>query len=163
MTVLFPPARVAEFALKLGKLLTAFEVTSMSDVAKFPVMTIHEAASRLDVSVEQMLAWNMVVIHQINGLDVVPCWSVDPLIARYLPTLSQVFQGEALTYCLANIRPFGDARDGMAALRSGNWREVLEELQTLREKFDHAMAQTREVDMASYMPVAKTPAIARLH
>lgn len=135
----------------------------MPDIARFPVMTIHEAASRLDVSVEQMLAWNMVVVHDLDGQEVVPCWSVDPLIARYLPTLSQVFQGEALSYCLAKIHPFGDGRDGIAALRSGHWREVLEELQGLREKFDTVMAETLEHDMAHFMPVTAAPAPARLH
>lgn len=135
----------------------------MSDITSFPVMTIHEAASRLDVSVEQMLAWNMVVIHQINGHDVVPCWSVDPLIARYLPTLSQVFQGEALTYCVAKIHPLGDWRDGIDALREGHWREVLEKLQDLRRKFDHAMAEAAAHDMGSFMPSSVTGAVVRLH
>lgn len=106
------------------------------------VVTIAEAAARLGVSVDQMLAWNMVVIHQIDGSVMVPVWSVDPLVARYMPTLSQVFQGEALSYCLSKMHPMGDERDGLEALRDGHWRPVLQELQALRAEFDRVMLET---------------------
>lgn len=107
--------------------------------ADAPVLTLQEAAARLDVSVEQMLAWNMVIIHEIDGCERVPAWSADPRIARYLPMLSQLFQGEALTYCLSQIRPLGDGRDGLDALRDGHWHAVLERLQVLRAKLDRAL------------------------
>ncbi len=111
-------------------------------VADTAFVTLQEAARRLDLTVDQMLAWNMAVIHDIDGFDMVPTWSVDPQIARYLPTLSQVFQGEALSYCLTRIRPLDDGRDGLAALRDGEWRAVLDCLQSLRVRFDRVMGES---------------------
>jgi len=122
-------------------------------------LTLHEAAARLEVSVEQMLAWNMVVIHEVDGREVVPIWSVDPLVARYMPTLSQVFQGEALTYVLATIRPMQDDRDGLTALREGCWREVLGTLQKLRKRFDRVMRDSCPFETAAYMNAANSPLI----
>lgn len=136
----------------------------MQTAANATVLSIEDAAARLGVSVDQMLAWNMVVIHEIDGFEVVPCWSADPLIARYMPTLSQVFFGEALSYCLAKIRPLGDSRDGLAALRDGHWRQVLDALQTLRAKFDHAMRETANPPaMAGCIALRAAPAAVTLH
>lgn len=127
------------------------------------ILSVPEAAARLGVSVEQMLAWNMVVIHDIDGFDVVPSWSADPLVARYIPTLSQVFQGEALSYCLARIRPMSDSRDGLGALRDGHWREVLAALQGLRAKLDRALCETRPLEIAGFTDLHRTVEAITLH
>ncbi len=113
----------------------------MDAVGTDAVITIAQAAGKLGVSIEQMLAWNMVVVHEVDGKEVVPLWSTDPMIARYLPTLSQVFQGEALSYCLRAIRPMGDDRNGLDALREGKWQMVLDRLQALRARFELAMME----------------------
>lgn len=133
----------------------------MPYAANTPVITVHEAASMLGVSLELLRAWNMVVIHCINGYEVVPVWSADPKIARYMPTLSQVFQGEALSYSLWHIRPLNDGRNGLEALRCGHWREVLDELKALRARFDNAMDIADEVIPAR--PVTYPKARAMLH
>lgn len=135
----------------------------MANFAEGGVLTIQQAAAKLDVSVDQMLAWNMVVIHEVDGCEVVPGWSADPIIARYMPTLSQVFQGEALTYCLSKIRPLGDGRDGLEALRGGHWRQVLDKLQALRDRFDQAMLESGPPEMAGFAALRAAPAAVTLH
>ncbi len=134
----------------------------MPKVAEAAFMTIEQAATTLGVSVDQMLAWNMVVIHEVDGCDVVPRWSADPLVARYMPTLSQVFQGEALSYCLSKIRPMGDCRDGLDALRDGHWRQVLDKLQVLRDRFEDAMLEAGPVEMG-FIGLRAAPASVTLH
>jgi hypothetical protein len=105
-----------------------------------PYVTVDEAAAWLGVSVEQMLAWNMVAFVTVGNATRVPRWSTNPQIARFMPTLSEVFQGEALAYCLTNMRPFGDDRTGVEALRSGHWQRVLDILRDYRNRFDELMA-----------------------
>lgn len=122
-------------------------------------LTLHEAASRLEVGVDLMLAWNMVVILEIDGQERVPGWSVDPGIANYLPTISQFFQGEALSYVLTTMRPLDDARDGRAALRDGHWPEVLAMVQDLRERFDAVMQASSPFEPAAFLTEGGTPAI----
>lgn len=112
-------------------------------------MSVHEAASRLGVSVQHLLVWNMVVIQDVDGQEMVASWSVDRQIAKYLPTLSRVFQGEALTHVLATMRPMNDGRDGFTALREGHWREVLAAAQEVRDRFDAVMRDGKPVEMAA--------------
>ncbi|AWB50509.1 hypothetical protein HYN69_18005 (plasmid) [Gemmobacter aquarius] len=114
-------------------------------------LTLHEAASRLGVGVDLMLAWNMVVILECDGRERVPGWSVDPRIVKYLPTISQFFQGEALSYVLTTMRPLHDARDGRAALRDGHWPEVLAMVQDLRERFDAVMLRSGPLEANAFL------------
>ena len=126
-----------------------------------PFVTIDEAAAALDVSVEQMLAWNMVVVLSVDDRLQVPRWSVNPEIARYMPTVSEVFQGEALFYCLTHMRPFGDCRNGVQALRGGDWRRVVEVLRDYRLRFDEIMAFDGEDMVRATVPAhaAMVPAV----
>lgn len=94
-----------------------------------------------------MLAWRMVVVTKEQGQPRVPEWSADPAIARYLPALSRVFADDALTFCLTRPDLMGDGRDGLTALRQGDWQAVLARLRALRarlsdtlESLDHRAA-----------------------
>lgn len=110
-------------------------------------LSLDLAAERLGVSIEQMLAWRMVVVTKEQGQPRVPEWSADPAIARYLPALSRVFADDALTFCLTRPDLMGDGRDGLTALRQGDWQAVLARLRALRarlsdtlESLDHRAA-----------------------
>lgn len=103
------------------------------------LLSLDNAAERLGVSIEQMLAWRMVVVVRHDGLRRVPEWAADPAVARYLPALSSVFADEALTLCLTRPDLMGDGRDGIRALRDGDWRQVLDRLRDLRVRFEAAM------------------------
>lgn len=104
-----------------------------------PTFSLADVAARLDLDPEQMLAWNMVVVLGDHGRAEVPAWCAEPCIARVLPILAEVFRGEALDYCLTEVRCFGDGRSGVEALRDGDWRLVLDRLKSWRRQFDHQM------------------------
>lgn len=112
------------------------------DISAF--VSIEDAAAWLGVSVEQMLAWNMVAVLTVSDEYVVPRWSINPAIARYMPMLSEVFQGEALVYCLTHMRPFHDDRSGIDALRTGEWPAVLDMLRDYRRRFDQVLQEDEE-------------------
>lgn len=122
-------------------------------------LTLHEAASRLEVGVDLMLAWNMVVILEVDGRELVPGWSVDARIVKYLPTISQFFQGEALSYVLTTMRPMHDSRDGRAALRDGHWPEVPAMVQNLRERFDAVMQDSSPLETTAFLTEGGTAAV----
>lgn len=88
-----------------------------------------------------MLAWNMVVVLGDGDAPCVPRWCIDSRVARVLPILSELFQGEALDYCLTGFEPFGDGRTALDALRDGEWQGVLERLTALRRDFDEVMRE----------------------
>lgn len=123
-----------------------------------PYVSIGEAAAALDVSVEQMMAWNMVVVLAIGDRMLVPRWSVNPKIARVMPTISEYFQGEALSFCLTHMRPFGDGRSGVDALRAGEWQRVVALLRDYRQRFDEVMADDGE-SLVGAMTLTPTPAV----
>ena len=133
----------------------------MRDVG--PFVTVEEAALWLRVSVDQMLAWNMVAVMAMGEETVVPRWSIDPQIARYMPTLSEVFQGEALVYCLTHMRPFKDDRTGVDALRSGHWLRVLEMLREYRLRFDQVLAEDDDAMPGHFAGASAPLAQMRLH
>lgn len=111
----------------------------MALIEKSRLLTLDHAAQRLGVSIEQMLAWRMVVVVVEAGQQRVPEWSADPAVARYLPALSSVFADDALTFCLTRPDLLGDGRDGVRPLRDGDWRAVLDRLRHLRAKLDDTM------------------------
>lgn len=100
----------------------------------------------------------MVVILEVEGVPCVPVWSVDPRIARNLPTLSEVFRGEALACCLTHMRPFEDDRDGISALQAGHWRLVLDRLREVRRQYEAALGAERG-DQVAAMAVAHSNAV----
>lgn len=97
-----------------------------------------------------MLAWNMVVVISDGDTPRVPRWCTEARVARVLPILSELFQGEALDFCLNRFEPFGDGRTALDALRDGEWQGVLESLINLRRNFDEVMqAESRDIATAS--------------
>lgn len=132
-----------------------------SDIS--PFLSIDEAAARLQVSVDQMVAWNMVAFVTRGEDVVVPRWSINPQIARYMPTLSEVFQGEALVYCLTHMRPFEDDRSGIDALRSGDWQRVLDTLRDYRLRFDQVLADDEDALPSLFAGRTAEASTMRLH
>lgn len=111
-----------------------------------PYMTLGAAARVLKVTKGQLLAWNMVLVVRQNGLPSVPEWCVDPVVVRVMPLLSDVFSGEALELCLTTMRPYGDTRTGVDALKAHDWALVLPMLREFRRKFDQFMRAERVSD-----------------
>ena len=99
-------------------------------------VSLQEAARRLNAPIDRLVAWNMVVVVKKDGQSYVPEWSVDPRLARVMPILSETFAGEALELCLERMRPYGDARTGVDALKAEDWATVLPMLRGFRRRFD---------------------------
>ena len=118
-------------------------------------VSLAEAAARLQVDPEQVLAWDMVVLRGAGRMAKVPAWCADARIARVIPILSQVFQGEALEYCLTHVRGFGHGRNGIEALRDGDWVLVLDRLQTWRRQYDRQMKKGNAGDHRPFDLVAR--------
>lgn len=112
-------------------------------------ITLGTAARALKVTKGQLLAWNMVLVLTRGGQQVVPQWCVDPLVVRVMPLLSEVFSGEALDLCLTTMRPYGDARNGIDALKAQDWALVLPMLRDFRRKFDQFLRAERVADWLS--------------
>lgn len=119
-------------------------------------VSLQEAARSLKTPVAQLIAWNMVVVVKRQGRSCVPTWSVDPRLARVMPILSEAFEGEALELCLETMRPYGDARTGVDALRAGDWATVLPMLRGFRRKFDQYRRAERVRDWLDGVGDART-------
>jgi hypothetical protein len=104
-------------------------------------LTREAAALRLGIDLPTMVGWNMAVMIRHGSRVRVPEWCVDPRVARAIPLLSEHFRGEALEMCLLSMRPFGDDRNGVDALREGAWREVLALLAGQRRRFDQILSR----------------------
>ena len=103
-------------------------------------LSLDRAAARLGLPVDRMLAMNMVIrLPDGRGRERVPDWCADPAIARVMPLLSDDFSGEALEFCLLNMRPLGDGQSGVDLLRAGDWRIVRDTLRLYRRRFDQIM------------------------
>lgn len=112
------------------------------------------AALRLGIDLAQMIDWNMVVMIPRGNSVRVPEWCLDHRVARALPLLSDYFRGEALEMCLLSMRPCGDDRDGVDALRDGEWEAVRALLAAHRRRFDHLMRKAGTGDWMAQFRVA---------
>lgn len=123
-------------------------------------LSLGQAAARLGLPVDRMLAMNMVIrLPDRRGGERVPDWCADPAIARVMPLLSDHFTGEALEYCLVNMRPNGDGQSGVDLLRKGEWCIVRETLRLYRCRFDQIMQACAMQDwLAGYANGAGQPA-----
>lgn len=103
-------------------------------------LSLGQAAARLGVPADRMLAMNM-VIRLPDGLggERVPDWCADPVLARVMPLLCDHFTGEALEFCLIHMRPLGGGQSGVDLLRAGEWRIVRDTLRHYRSRFDQIM------------------------
>ncbi|MEY4984031.1 MAG: hypothetical protein RIR62_2297 [Pseudomonadota bacterium] len=103
-------------------------------------LSVREAAARLGFDPAEMLAWDMVIV---VDRDRVPHWCVDPRVARALPLLARHFRGEALEFCLLNMRPCGDARNGVEALQDGELQAVSDMLADYRTRLEQILRRSR--------------------